>query len=120
MLYPVSFLNALTEFLRNLLGIREPGEVVSLQSGHSFSSDSTRTVRTPKNYVTNQISFTILPIHFHLQSSQNELPQQGIITASVNKSLQILQIKSSGISCFCSVTAGGAATVGLINDKMNQ
>lgn len=45
---------------------------------------------------------------FHLHSSQNELPQHGIITASVNKSLQMLQIKSSGISCFFSI--GGKLT----------
>lgn len=38
----------------------------------------------------------------HLHSSQNDDPQHAIITASVNKSLQMLQIKSSGISCFFS------------------
>lgn len=47
-----------------------------------------------------------------LHSSQNELPQQGIMTASVNKSLQMLQIKSSGISCFFST--GGRLMMGSV------
>lgn len=48
LLYPVSFLNELTEFRRNRLGINEPGDdPFSLQSGHSLSSDSSRAVRTP-------------------------------------------------------------------------
>lgn len=34
---------------------------------------------------------------WYLHSSQNEFPQQGIITASVSKSRQRLQINSSGI-----------------------
>lgn len=47
-----------------------------------------------------------------LHSSQNELPQHGIMTASVNKSLQMLQIKSSGISCFFST--GGKLMMGSV------
>lgn len=48
LVYPVSFLKALTEFLKNRFGISEPGdEPFSLQSGHSLSSDSRRAVRTP-------------------------------------------------------------------------
>lgn len=45
---------------------------------------------------------------FYLHSSQNDVPQHGIITASVKSSLQMLQIKSSGISCFFSI--GGTFT----------
>lgn len=45
-----------------------------------------------------------LILHFlYLQSSQKELPQQGIITASTKIFLQMPQIKSSGISCSFSV-----------------
>lgn len=42
-----------------------------------------------------------------LHSSQKLLPQQGIITASVSKSLQIIHCKSSGISTLLSTTAAG-------------
>lgn len=41
-----------------------------------------------------------------LHSSQNELPQHGIITASVKRSLQILHNKSSGISGFSTAGSG--------------
>lgn len=48
LMYPVSFLKALTEFRRKRFGISEPGdEPFSLQSGHSLSSDSSSAVRTP-------------------------------------------------------------------------
>lgn len=48
LMYPVSFLKALTEFRKKRFGISEPGEEpFSLQSGHSLSSDSSRAVRTP-------------------------------------------------------------------------
>lgn len=47
-MYPVSFLKALTEFLRKRFGMSEPGDdPFSLQSGHSLSSDSSKAVRTP-------------------------------------------------------------------------
>lgn len=45
-----------------------------------------------------------------LHSSQNELPQHGIMTASLNRSLQMLQIKSSGTSCFFSAPMFGVAS----------
>lgn len=63
-------------------------EPFSWQSGHSLSSDSSNEVRT--------------------HSSQKELPQQGIITASLKRSLQMLQMRSSGTSGFFS--AGGAGS----------
>lgn len=74
---------AATAFRRKRLGMSDPGDVpFSLQSGHSFSSDSSRAVRT--------------------HSSQKELPQHGIMTASLKMPLQMEQIKSSGISRFSS------------------
>lgn len=45
----------------------------------------------------------------HLHSSQNELPQHGIMTASVSKSRQRLQISSSGM--FGSGAAGALVGV---------
>lgn len=99
--YPVSFRNAFTEFLRNRFGISDPGDdPFSLQSGHSLSSDSSSAVRT--------------------HSSQKELPQHGIITASVNRSLQMAQIRSSGITCFSSGIACGNWMIGLFSGSLSR
>ena len=57
LLYPVSFLNKFTEFLRNLFGIKDSGDVpFSLQSGHSFSSESSKAERTPVEIIVNVIT----------------------------------------------------------------
>ncbi len=126
-MYPVSFLKALTEFRKKRFGMSEPGyDPFSLQSGHSLSSDSSSAVRTPVSKIIQRLNFwsdkkisirkmsTTSHTHakmykFYLHSSQNELPQHGIMTASAYKSLHILQSKSSGISCFFS---GIGAVVG--------
>lgn len=48
-IYPVSNLKACTEFLKNLFGIIVTGEIsLSLQSGHSWSSDSIRVNLIPR------------------------------------------------------------------------
>lgn len=47
-----------------------------------------------------------------LHSSQNEFPQQGIITASVKRSLQMLHNKSSGISGFSTAGSGSCENGG--------
>lgn len=80
-MYPVSRLKVLTELRKNLFGISDPGGVpFSKQSGHSLSSDSSKAVRIPADEI-----FSFLPMRLfrNLHSSQNELPQHGIITASV-------------------------------------
>lgn len=44
---------------------------------------------------------------YYIHSSQNELPQHGIITVSVRRSWQIEQTNSSGIAGFSAISSGG-------------
>lgn len=87
--YPVSFLKLSTAVRRKRLGMRLFGDMsVSWQTGHSCCSESRSSWRT--------------------HSSQKLLPQQGMSTASCNRSWQIMQSSSSGSCGSC--TGSGVAS----------